>query len=46
MRSVWLSMRDEDPPDGGLVDLLAAARETAATMQGKPPLRQRLLASE
>lgn len=44
MRSVWLSMRDEDPPDGGLVDLLAAARAKAATMQARPTLRQRLAA--
>lgn len=44
MRSVWLSMRDEDPPDGGLVDLLAAARAKAATMHAPPTLRQRVLA--
>jgi hypothetical protein len=44
MRSVWLSMRDEDPPDGGLVDLLAAARAKAATMRARPTLRQRMLA--
>lgn len=44
MRSVWLSMRDEDPPDGGLVDLLAAARAKAATMRAQPTLWQRVLA--
>jgi len=44
MRSVWLSMRDEDPPDGGLVDLLSAARAKAATMRAQPTLRQRLAA--
>ena len=42
MRSVWLSMRDEDPPDGGLVDLLSAARAKADTMRAPPTLRQRL----
>jgi len=44
MRSVWLSMREEDPPDGGLVDLLAAARAKAATMRARPTLWQRVLA--
>lgn len=44
MRSVWLSMRDEDPPDGGLVDLLSAARAKADTMRAQPTLRQRLAA--
>jgi hypothetical protein len=44
MRAVWLSMREEDPPDGGLVDLLAAARAKAATMRVRPTLWQRVLA--
>jgi hypothetical protein len=44
MRSVWLSMRNEDPPDGGLVDLLSAARAKADTMRARPTLRQRLAA--
>jgi hypothetical protein len=35
MRSVWLAMRDEAPPDRGLADLLAAARGKAAALQ--PP---------
>jgi hypothetical protein len=44
MRAVWLSMREEDPPDGGLVDLLAAARAKAETMRTRPTLWQRVLA--
>lgn len=44
MRAVWLSMREEDPPDGGLVDLLAAARTKAATMRARPTWWQRVLA--
>ncbi|MGH9887375.1 MAG: hypothetical protein ACREBE_17735, partial [bacterium] len=44
MRSVWLSMRDEAPPDGGLVDLLSAARAKAETLRARPTLRQRLAA--
>lgn len=35
MRSVWLAMRDEAPPERGLADLLAAARGKAAALQ--PP---------
>jgi hypothetical protein len=42
MRSVWLGMRDEDPPEGGLAELLAAARAKAATMQPRPTSWQRL----
>ncbi len=34
MRSVWRSMRDEDPPQRGIDALLAAAREQAASMHG------------
>jgi hypothetical protein len=44
MRAVWLEMREEDPPDGGLVDLLAAARANAGTMRARPTLWQRVLA--
>jgi hypothetical protein len=44
MRSVWLSMRDEDPPDGGLVNLLSAARAKAETLRAGPTLRQRVAA--
>jgi hypothetical protein len=44
MRAVWLSMREDDPPDGGLVDLLTAARAKAATMRARPTVRQRVLA--
>jgi hypothetical protein len=42
MRAVWLEMREEDPPDGGLVDLLAAARAKAGTMRARPTLWQRV----
>ncbi len=44
MRAVWLSMRDEAPPDGGLAELLAAARAKAETMQTRPAFWQRLVA--
>ncbi|HSR99463.1 MAG TPA: hypothetical protein VLM79_20565 [Kofleriaceae bacterium] len=44
MRSVWLSMRDEDPPHRGMIDLLSAARAKAETMRASPTLRQRLAA--
>jgi hypothetical protein len=43
MRAVWLSMRDEAPPDGGLAELLAAARAKAETMQARPTFWQRLV---
>ena len=33
MRAVWLTMRDEAPPSGGLTDLLNAARAQAEAMQ-------------
>lgn len=45
MRTVWLAMRDEDPPDRGLADLLAAARHKAEAMQPRPSAWQRLLAA-
>lgn len=44
MRAVWLEMRDEDPPEHGLAELLAAARTKAGTMQVRPTLWQRLIA--
>lgn len=44
MRTVWLAMRDEDPPDRGLAELLAAARAKAETMQVRPTLWQRAVA--
>lgn len=45
MRAVWLTMRDEDPPDRGLGVLLAAAREKAEAMRPQPTVWQRLLAA-
>jgi hypothetical protein len=45
MRAVWLAMRDEDPPDRGLGDLLAAARHQAEAMRPRPSAWQRLLAA-
>jgi hypothetical protein len=45
MRAVWLAMRDEDPPDRGLADLLAAAHHKAGAMQPRPSAWQRLLAA-
>ncbi|MBX3154588.1 MAG: hypothetical protein KF773_01215 [Deltaproteobacteria bacterium] len=45
MRSVWLSMRDEDPPATGLEALLAAARTNAVAMQPKPSRWQTFLAT-
>jgi hypothetical protein len=45
MRSVWLSMREEDPPEAGISALLAAAREKAESMQAsKVPWWQRVFA--
>ncbi len=43
MRSVWLTMRDEEPSDGGLAVLMAAARSKAAEL-APPTLWQRALA--
>jgi len=43
MRAVWLTMRDEAPPDRGLAELLAAARRQADVMR-PPSLWQRLVA--
>ncbi len=39
MRSVWLSLPDEEPPQGGMTELLAAARAKAADMQDRPRRR-------
>jgi hypothetical protein len=44
MRSVWLAMRDEDPPERGLAELLAAAGAKAQAMQARPAWWQRLAA--
>jgi hypothetical protein len=44
MRAVWLTMRDEAPPDRGLAELLAAAGQKAEAMQPRPTLWQRLIA--
>jgi hypothetical protein len=43
MRAVWLTMRDEEPPERGMAELLAAARSTAEAMQAHPTLWQRLV---
>ncbi len=32
LRAVWVTMRDEDPPEGGLAALMAAARDKAGEM--------------
>jgi hypothetical protein len=45
MRAVWLAMRDEDPPDRGLAELLAAARHKAEAMQPRPSAWQRLMSA-
>jgi hypothetical protein len=42
LRAVWLSMPDEDPPERGLADLMAAARMKAETM-ATPSLWQRFV---
>lgn len=43
MRSVWLSMRDEEPPTSGLTELLAAARTKAEAMQPREPWWRRAM---
>lgn len=45
LRAVWLSMPDEDPPERGLADLMAAARVKANEMTVKPSLWQRFMES-
>jgi hypothetical protein len=44
MRSVWLAMRDEEPPSGGMAELLAAARVKAEAMASRPSRWRRLAA--
>jgi hypothetical protein len=44
LRAVWLNMPDEDPPERGLAELMAAARVKAEEM-AKPSWWQRLVAS-
>lgn len=44
MRAVWLSMRDEEPPAGGLAELLAAARAQAEVMRPQVPWWRKALA--
>lgn len=43
LRAVWLGMADEDPPERGLAELMAAARVKADEM-AKPSLWQRITA--
>lgn len=44
LRAMWLSMPDEDPPDRGFAELMAAARVKADEMAAaKPSLWQRLV---
>ncbi len=43
LRAVWLGMADEDPPERGLAELMAAARVKAEEM-AKPSLWQRITA--
>lgn len=42
MRSVWLSMRDEEPPAAGLAELMAAARAKATELAPAPWWRRAL----
>ncbi len=44
MRAVWLSMPDEDPPERGFADLMAAARVKAEEM-ARPSLWERITAT-
>lgn len=45
MRSVWLSMREEEPSGRGMAELLAAARGKAEAMAPKPSRWQRWAAA-
>jgi hypothetical protein len=47
LRAVWVSMRDEDPPDRGLASLMAAARTKAAELEqaASPSWWQRIAAT-
>ena len=42
LRAVWLSLPDEDPPERGLSELMAAARVKAEAM-AKPEGRRQIL---
>jgi hypothetical protein len=46
MRSMWLEMRDEEPPARGMAELLAAARQQAEVMveRARPPWWRRMFA--
>jgi len=44
MRSVWLTMREEDPPTRGLADLMIAARAKAEALQPREPWWHRAFA--
>ena len=44
MRSVWLTMREEDPPTRGLADLMIAARAKAEALQPREPWWRRAFA--
>lgn len=47
LRAVWVSMRDEEPPDRGLASLMAAARTKAAELEeaASPSWWQRIAAT-
>ena len=47
LRAVWVSMRDEDPPERGLASLMAAARTKAAELEqaASPSWWQRIAAT-
>ena len=47
LRAVWVSMRDEEPPERGLASLMAAARTKAAELEhaGHPAWWQRIAAT-
>ncbi len=47
LRAVWVSMRDEDPPERGLASLMAAARTKAAELEhaASPSWLQRIAAT-
>jgi hypothetical protein len=45
MRTVWLAMRDEEPPVAGMAELLAAARAHAEASHARPSWASRALSS-
>lgn len=47
LRAVWVTMRDEDPPDRGLAALMTAAREKATELEeaARPSWWQRVVAT-